>query len=138
MKLWYCEVCGNLLDAVEYSGVRPVCCGKGMTELKAGTSDGASEKHVPVYSCQALDCKSPDGQASDPCLKQIEVNVGQEPHPMTADHYIKWIALETSKGLTRYLLNPGDIPRTFLTLCASEEIISVYAYCNIHGLYTST
>ena len=27
-----------------------MCCGEAMTELIPGTSDGAAEKHVPVYT----------------------------------------------------------------------------------------
>ena len=31
------------------SGVPVMCCGQKMTEIIPGTSDGAVEKHLPVY-----------------------------------------------------------------------------------------
>ena len=48
MKLLKCAVCGNIVEVVEDKGVPIMCCGQQMQELKANTTDGALEKHVPV------------------------------------------------------------------------------------------
>ena len=48
MKLLKCAVCGNIVEVVKDAGVPIMCCGKPMEELKANTTDGALEKHVPV------------------------------------------------------------------------------------------
>ena len=43
------NVCGNLVEQINATAVPIMCCGQPMMELKAGTTDGAAEKHVPVY-----------------------------------------------------------------------------------------
>ena len=48
MKLYKCEICGNIIEKVIDKGVPVMCCGKPMVELTANTSDGALEKHVPL------------------------------------------------------------------------------------------
>ena len=48
MKLLKCSVCGNIVEMIEDKGVPVMCCGKPMDELKANTTDGALEEHVPV------------------------------------------------------------------------------------------
>ena len=47
-RFFVCEHCGNLVTMIEDAGVPMMCCGQKMTELKAGTTDAAVEKHVPV------------------------------------------------------------------------------------------
>ena len=51
-KYYICKHCGNIVLKAKDSGVPVVCCGEPMTELIAGTSDGAREKHVPVWSVE--------------------------------------------------------------------------------------
>ena len=50
MKFYICKHCGNIIAMVKNTGVPVVCCGEKMQEIVPGTSDGAAEKHVPVYS----------------------------------------------------------------------------------------
>ena len=50
MKFYVCETCGNFVGMIKESGVPMMCCGQKMKELVPGTSDGAAEKHVPVFS----------------------------------------------------------------------------------------
>ena len=83
LKFYKCPHCGNLIAMIKDSSVVPVCCGDQMMELKAGVSDGAFEKHVPVFTIDG--CK-------------VKVNVGEVNHPMTAAHLIEWIAIETNQG----------------------------------------
>jgi len=91
-----------------------------MKELVANTEEGAYEKHIPVYNVKD---------------NVVTVNVGSVAHPMINEHYIQWIALETNKGNQRKLLKPGQPPTAQFALLEGEEVIAVYEYCNLHGLY---
>ena len=120
LKFFRCEQCGNIIEMVEDKGVPVVCCGQRMTELVAGTSDGAREKHVPVYEVKD---------------NIVHVKVGEVAHPMIPEHYIEWIVLQTKNGVQRKELNPGDKPEACFALCDGDEVEAVYAYCNLHGLW---
>ena len=120
MKFFVCEKCGNLVEMIKESGAPMSCCGQNMTELIPGTSDGAAEKHVPVYTV--------DGN-------KVTVTVGSVEHPMLEAHYIEWIVVETAKGAQRKNLNPGDEPVAEYELTDDDSVVAVYAYCNLHGLW---
>lgn len=120
MRFFKCETCGNFVEMVKSSGAAMSCCGKNMTELIPGTSDGAAEKHVPVFSVEG---------------NKVAVNVGSVDHPMGEIHFIEWIALETDKGAYRINLKPDGVPKAEFTLADGETVVSVYAYCNLHGLW---
>ena len=120
LKFFKCEHCGNIIEMVKDKGVPVVCCGQRMTELVAGTSDGAREKHVPVYEVKD---------------NIVHVKVGEVAHPMIPEHYIEWIVLQTKNGVQRKELNPGDKPEACFALCDGDEVEAVYAYCNPHGLW---
>lgn len=120
MKFFKCDVCGNFVGMVKESGVPMMCCGQKMTELVPGTSDGAHEKHVPVFTVEG---------------NKVSVKVGAAEHPMAEVHYIEWIAIETKEGAQRKALKPGMAPAAEFILTDSDELIAVYAYCNLHGLW---
>lgn len=120
LKFFKCEHCGNIIEMVKDKGVPVVCCGQIMTELVAGTSDGAREKHVPVYKVNG---------------STVHVSVGEVTHPMIPEHYIEWIALQTKTGVQRKELKPGEKPEACFALCDGDEVVAVYAYCNLHGLW---
>ena len=119
-KFYVCEKCGNQVDIVKDSGVPMMCCGQKMTELVAGTTDAAVEKHVPVYEVK-------DGT--------VYVKVGEVEHPMMENHYIEWISLETNKGTQMKKLSPEQKPEVSFAICKDEVVEEVYAYCNLHGLW---
>ena len=52
MKFYVCAHCGNIIEKVNDAGVPVMCCGEKMQEMIPGTSDGAAEKHVPVWSVE--------------------------------------------------------------------------------------
>lgn len=119
VKFYRCNHCGNIVMMVHDSKVPMMCCGEKMTELVAGSTDAAVEKHVPV-----VDIKS----------NSVEVSVGSVMHPMEEEHYIMWIYLETNRGGQIKYLNPGeDAMATFLL--NDEKPKAIYAYCNLHGLW---
>ena len=119
-QVFICEKCGNMIAMVKSSGVPVMCCGQKMTELIPGTSDGAHEKHVPVFTVEG---------------NQVHVKVGEVAHPMLDAHYIEWISLQPKQGNQRKELHPGEAPEACFALCEGDEVEAVYAYCNLHGLW---
>lgn len=109
-----------MVSVVKDSGVPMICCGEPMTELIAGETDAAVEKHVPEYSV--------DGN-------KVNVKVGSVEHPMLEEHYIEWISLETKQGAQIKDLKPGQAPEACFSICDGDEVEAVYAYCNLHGLW---
>ena len=91
-----------------------------MKELIAGESDGAAEKHVPAYSENG---------------GRVLVEVGSVAHPMTEEHSINFIALETKKGYQIAYLRAGEKPEAEFSVVSGDEVVAVYAYCNLHGLW---
>ena len=82
MLFYRCEGCGNFVTFLgNKTACTPKCCGETMKELTPNTTDGATEKHVPVIT--------QDGN-------KVTVTVGSVEHPMLDNHYIEWIILETS------------------------------------------
>ena len=65
----------------------------------------------------------------------VNVKVGEVDHPMLEAHYIQWIALQTNLGNQRKVLQPGQEPKAQFALLPGEQVIAVYEYCNLHGLY---
>ena len=120
MKFFRCDHCGNFVGVINDAGVPMMCCGQKMTEVVAGTTDAAVEKHVPVVTV--------DGNI-------VKAVVGSVEHPMIEEHYIEWIAVETAKGAQRKVLNPGEAPRAEFALTDDDALVAVYAYCNLHGLW---
>ena len=120
MKFYKCEICGKIVAMVKETPVDTMCCGQAMRELVPGTTDGAVEKHVPVYPVEG---------------NTVRVKVGSAEHPMTDAHHIEWIAIETENGNQRKELKPGDKPEATFALVPRDKVKSVYEYCNIHGLW---
>lgn len=119
-KFYVCEHCGNVITFLENRGVPVVCCGQEMTELIPGKMDAAVEKHIPVYTAA-------DGVVS--------VSVGEVAHPMIPEHYIEWIWLQTRDGMQLKKLHPGDPPEARFLIDHEDQVESVLAYCNLHGLW---
>ena len=120
LTFYYCEDCGNIVLMLRNSGVPFVCCGQKMIELVPGTVDASKEKHIPVYCV--------DG-------RKVFVTVGSVEHPMTEEHFIEWIALQTRQGSQIVKLQPGGQPKAVFALLEGDEVEAVYAYCNLHGLW---
>ena len=118
-QFFKCKKCGKIIEIVNKGSPVVVCCGEEMSELKANTTDGATEKHVPVIE-----------QSGD----KVIVKVGSAVHPMEADHWIQWIVIETDKGIQRKYLNPGETPEATFVL-SGEKLLAAYEYCNKHGLW---
>ena len=80
LEMYRCEHCGNIVIMAYNGGGKMFCCGEEMKLLEANTSDGAGEKHVPVVNIEG---------------SKVKVEIGEVEHPMTPEHFIGSILLET-------------------------------------------
>lgn len=119
-KFYICKHCGNIIAFVKSSGVPVICCGEKMSEIIPGTTDASVEKHLPVYTIED---------------NKVSVIVGAAEHPMTTEHYIEWVSLQTKYGNQRKQLMPGDAPKVCFSICEGDEVEAVYAFCNLHSLW---
>ncbi len=117
-KFYKCRHCGNVIQKVVDSKVPVVCCGEKMEELIPNTVDASGEKHLPVVT-------KLDGN-------RLKIEVGSVAHPMTPEHHISFIYVETEKGGIRVDLS--DKPEAVVAL-GDEKAVAVYEYCNLHGLW---
>lgn len=122
MKFYRCRICGKIVAMVNETPVPTICCGEAMQLLVPGTTDAAQEKHVPVVTKEG---------------NKVTVKIGSVEHPMTPEHYIQWIALQTKNGNQRKILKPGDKPEAVFALMDDDEIMAVYEYCNLHSLWAA-
>ena len=109
-RFYVCEDCKSIVELVDGGDTSIDCCGGKLKELKANTSDGATEKHVPEVEING---------------NIATVKVGSVFHPMTDAHYIGWVALFTNEGVYRKKLEPGKDPVVKFLLSDSEKISSV-------------
>lgn len=108
------------------------------------TADWKSEKHVPVIA-------APEMVAAGETF-EVEVAVGKEiPHPNTVEHHIAWIALHfvpegspVSVEIGRVSLSAhGPVVATSSTAKFTVALqkggeFHATAYCNLHGLWSSS
>ena len=118
MKFYKCQKCGNIVTSINEINDNIVCCGETMTLLKSRSVDAAVEKHVPVL-------------LEENGIRKVFV--GEVEHPMTEEHFIEFIAVETKSEMLIKKLKPLDKPEFILN--TNEEIVRMYAYCNLHGLW---
>lgn len=119
-KIFRCNHCGNIITHLTNSGVPVVCCGEKMVELVPNTTDAATEKHVPDVKVEG---------------KKVIVTVGSVEHPMVEEHFIEWILVETKEGVQVKWLKAGQKPTHEFVLSEGDELVAVYEYCNLHGLW---
>ena len=118
-RFYICEHCGNIVGLIHDGGVPMMCCGQKMTALEPGTVEASVEKHLPVVTVEG---------------DVVKVSVGSVAHPMVEEHFIEWVYLQTDRGGQRKCLAPGSEPSVTFAL-SDEKPVSVYAYCNLHGLW---
>ncbi len=117
-----CKKCGKVIHMIGKYPCPTMCCGEAMEELVPNTVDASGEKHVPVYE---IDREN----------KIVNIKIGAVEHPMTDEHYIQWIALQTKWNFYFRFLDPGKPAKGTMDLCSKDEVVAVYAYCNLHGLW---
>ena len=119
-KFFRCMHCGQIVAMVKQTGIPLVCCGESMQEIIAGTTDAAKEKHTPKYTIEN---------------NKVKVYVGEVEHPMSAEHYIEWVSLQSKNGNQRKALKVAKKPYVEFLIEPDDRVEAVYAYCNLHGLW---
>ena len=119
-RFFICKHCGNLVGMIHNAGVPIICCGEPMQELVANSTEAAGEKHLPVVAVNG---------------RTVTVSVGSVAHPMTEEHLIQWVVLETSQGWQQKALSAGGAPEVKFALAEGEAPVAAWAYCNLHGLW---
>lgn len=122
LKFYKCMHCGNVVVKLYDKGVPVMCCGEKMVELEANSEDAATEKHVPVVNVEG---------------NVVNVVVGEVEHPMTEEHLIALIVLETQKGFQVAQLSADDAPKATFAVAEGDAPVAVYEYCNLHGLWVA-
>lgn len=113
--------CGNMVEVICSDGENAItCCGEPMEEMTPNTSEGALEKHLPIIEVNG---------------NTVTVKVGSVFHPMTEEHSITWVCLETKQGCQRKKLSPRADPVAVFAIVDGDEPVAAYAYCNLHGLW---
>lgn len=121
VKFYKCQYCGNIVMMLEDSGVVPSCCEESMELLVPQTTDTMVDKHLPLTCCDKKNI--------------VHVYVGKDPHPMTVEHHLSFIVLETTKGIQVHYLEAGELPKVDFKVCDENKPVAVYSYCNLHGLW---
>mgnify|MGYP000006219615 FL=1 len=97
---------------------------EGYVECFASEVDAAQEKHVPHLE--------KDGTT-------LKVQVGSVEHPMLPEHYITAIWVELKDGtLYKQTLHANQKPEAHFDLGSYTGELTVYEYCNLHGLWKAT
>ena len=96
------------------------CCDQPMGLLLANETDGAKEKHLPQVTING---------------SKICVKIGEHPHPMSSEHNIQWIYLQTEKGCQRRMLEPDQPAEAEFLVAEDDKPVAVYSYCNLHGFW---
>lgn len=121
LEIYFCEICGNVIEVLHGEAGALVCCGEKMDLLEEkGPAEEGKEKHVPVIERE-------DGV--------VKVKIGSVPHPMIEQHYIEWIEIVADGKAYRQFLKPGDAPEALFRITA--ENITAREYCNMHGLWSA-
>ena len=118
-RFYICKHCGNIVGVVKSSGVPIICCGDEMVHMVPNSVEASVEKHLPVVTVNG---------------DKLSIDVGAVPHPMTPEHVIEWIYVQTARGGHRIGLAPDIAPEVEVCM-GHEKPVAVYAYCNIHGLW---
>ncbi len=90
-----------------------------LEELVANTTEAAVEKHIPMVITKD---------------HGTEIQVGSVLHPSLEEHYIEWIYVELKNGGLQIKFDCHEEPKTWIPY-QKEEIVAVYSYCNLHGLW---
>ena len=113
-KCMKCNAIVRVIEDCNCDNCGIVCCGEKMQSLKANSTDGAVEKHVPEYEIKGD-------------LIEVVVN-----HVMEEEHYIEWISASYNDEEHVKYLNPGE--KATATFKYVPGMV-LYSYCNKHLLW---
>lgn len=122
MKIFKCNICGNIVELIEEGGGELVCCGEPMELMTEKVTEEGNEKHLPVAEIKD---------------NVVTVKVGSVEHPMIDAHYIQWITVKYNNKKQTKRLFPNELPVAKFIIDEDFDKIEIYEYCNIHGLWKS-
>ena len=122
LKFYRCNTCGNLFLTIIDPNITPTCCGSSMEILEANKVHEGAEKHAPIIEINH---------------DEVKVKVGIQPHPMSAEHRIEWIALTDGSSVNIQKLSLTSEPVATFSGMKRDGKFRAYSFCNIHGLWTS-
>ena len=82
-RFYICRNCGNIVGLIRDAGVPLMCCGQEMRHMIPGETEASAEKHFPTAEREG---------------DLVKVSVGAAAHPMTEEHGIQWVYLQTDRG----------------------------------------
>ncbi|MDO5823433.1 desulfoferrodoxin family protein [Methanobrevibacter sp.] len=117
-----CEVCGSILGMF-VKGEGEVCS-PDLIKIPVQTEGDKAPKHKPVLET--------DGD-------NVTVKVGEVAHPMDDDHFIQFLVVEAGSEQYAKSFKPGDVAEATFTIGADKiaDGVVAYAFCNLHGLWSS-
>ena len=116
-EIYRCNVCSNIVMVMHGGAGELVCCGELMEKLEEKTQEEMFEKHLPVIKENG----------------EKYIQVGETRHPMTQEHHIQWIEVQTDNQKMIKFLDIESEP--VFMIKSNEKILSAREYCNIHGLW---
>ena len=118
-EFYVCKDCDFEVQVIRKGSHDHKCFSDELTELKPNSKEAATEKHIPEVTV--------DGD-------KITVVVGSVVHPMTEEHNIEGVYVETEKGGQMKHFKSTDEPKAVFSVI-DDKALRVYAYCNLHGLW---
>lgn len=144
MKGFVCEVCGFISINGSAPENCPVC-GAPKTSFKEkedaintakdiNNPSELKEKHIPVIVGVKKDDSKPEGTLN------VDVKIGEIPHPMQAKHYIMYIdSYMDNEFVSRATLSPDKSePEAVFHLKSKIGKFQAIAHCNLHGAWLGT
>lgn len=121
-KFYLGDHCDHIIEVIRGKTKEEeiLCCGEKLSLMQPHTSKEIEEKHLPVV---------------DVTENQVKVGVGKIQHPMTEEHSIGFIYLQTKKGCQRFNLEKQKEPVATFLLAEGDKPLAVYAFCNQHGFW---
>ncbi|MGM0443126.1 MAG: desulfoferrodoxin family protein [Fibrobacterota bacterium] len=124
--VYYCEVCGNVVESLWDGKPSISCCGQEMNKLSPKTADTGKEKHVPVVEQNG---------------SKVKVTIGDVAHPMTPEHYILFIEVLAGDKVYRHDFTEeyvdGDNPVAQAEFTVEDTVTEVREFCNKHGFWAT-
>lgn len=117
MNFYYCESCQQISFHIVDKDHHITCCDEEM-RLLIPNEDKEEHKdhHINLRKVGNF----------------LSITIG-DAHQMIDVHHIEFIVLETNQGMQ--IKKISDMAQASFILDHLEDIISVYAYCNLHGLF---
>lgn len=112
--------CNVIIEEIQGNQSDYSCNGKQLKKLIANSTEAATEKHLPQVDYSG---------------NIVTVNVGSVSHPMSEEHSIEWVYLQTKNGCQKVNLKPNEAPIAKFALIDGDTPIAAYAYCNLHGFW---